>query len=1159
MSPFDKIGTWVIAALIWFVVFFSMLDNSDFMNTNFLLIYAVVILCTGGYLLIVWIVYKLEKKHEDKINRRVESIKNKYNNAYEAYKADNTISYEFFKERVAAIPDEKWEEMETEAKALNDKYDTIRHKYKIGFEIWSKKNKITDKYWASDVKTKTKKLAVDSEKEIIKLEQDELNSKWSSSQNEFSSHCRDLRDEIIPSFGCYVYNYKLPIGLFNNSAKVWQMFAYSYCLDKTIDYSLEKACYENAEIVTQHKWVDIHTVIEKTCDYINKLYDEEGISLYFNFPDGWKEDILKDIMECFNQHLNKYITKNKTYIESSLKRFKQGISNTSLEDWVNKIYRRVVIIDLATENEQLIHLCESVTFKAKDKYPLITVVSLYKCFSSDEMKEIIEKDRQETEAKKKEEEEKQRQYRMLPLDEIPNLDDQPYVPNVSTAEYEKGVIITDNEIIRVNYDIPQCSDNKFYSFYTAPTIYNVVFPYRRRKVVLRGYTEAKFENRIRQEFKSEDNYEVLGDVSIVAAEGYQPYEPDIAIVEKKNKYGLRIDIEIDEPYSGYDKEPIHYIGCGDEFRDKNLANIGWLVIRFSEDQIFKEPYACICYIKQVVSQIDNTFLPLVNGEIPNRIRRWTEFEAKRMMLFKKREKMLKHEFGKQTIASNTTNTLMSEFEKKVAVQVNPLYIPSLVKHNIDNSLDSFEQDSDLQFEPHEHIYIYKGHYTLDAVSTVVNKFFKPFESFRISFEMSMKKRIDQHELLEEWDYQGQYAREIGTFMHSQIEAYFSHEEIKNTTHFVYNGVVKKVDEDVSIEEEMAQFKEFLSDNPIKPFRTEWHIFDSEYKIAGTIDLLCRNGKNFDIYDWKRSYRASPYEMDYSKGINGLEHIPDISFYHYALQQNLYKYILEKSYNIKISRMYIVVLHPYLHQYEQYEIPRLDEEIKTILKFIGSQKGIIDDKDLDDDEAVNIQEKPSTQLVDNHECVDLGLSVKWATCNIGATCPEDLGDYFAWGETMPKRSYYWINYRLKTVGDDRKNIQLSKYNEMEHKGCIDNKRFLEPEDDVASIKYGSKWRMPTRNEFRELINNCTWKWTEVKGIKGYIITSKVIGYSKNHIFLPAAGYKNGKELKDESRYWTNEACEFGSTEAYNLEFKSDYFKVTLGTSRFVGHSIRPVCL
>ena len=118
-----------------------------------------------------------------------------------------------------------------------------------------------------------------------------------------------------------------------------------------------------------------------------------------------------------------------------------------------------------------------------------------------------------------------------------------------------------------------------------------------------------------------------------------------------------------------------------------------------------------------------------------------------------------------------------------------------------------------------------------------------------------------------------------------------------------------------------------------PFRTEWHICDVELGIAGTIDFISKNGPSYDIYDWKRSRKASPNETVWRYGINGLEHVPDISFYHYAIQQNLYRYILEKNFGINISNMFIVIFHSQFDNYYKYQIPKMDKEINVILSHI----------------------------------------------------------------------------------------------------------------------------------------------------------------------------------------------------------------------------------
>ena len=138
-----------------------------------------------------------------------------------------------------------------------------------------------------------------------------------------------------------------------------------------------------------------------------------------------------------------------------------------------------------------------------------------------------------------------------------------------------------------------------------------------------------------------------------------------------------------------------------------------------------------------------------------------------------------------------------------------------------------------------------------------------------------------------------------------------------------------------------------------------------------------------------------------------------------------------------------------------------------------------------------------------EYVDLGLSVKWASCNVGATAPEEYGDYFAWGETYQKRYYYWDNYKYC----NGTNESLTKYCTKTSCGefaFVDNKTTLDLTDDAARVNWGGTWRMPTAEESEELMNeeNCTWIWTTKNGVNGLKITSRKNG---NFIFLPAAGH------------------------------------------------------
>lgn len=486
-------------------------------------------------------------------------------------------------------------------------------------------------------------------------------------------------------------------------------------------------------------------------------------------------------------------------------------------------------------------------------------------------------------------------------------------------------------LIRVNYSIKGEFDTTCYPIVKVPEKGTVVFPHRNNKAQRRGFTEETFELKLKKSMPDGCNYVVSGGVSILPPHYERPYEPDIAIIEKSNKYGIRIDIEIDEPYSAIDRKPIHFIDCGDDYRDKVFNCLGWLVMRFSEKQIHLESDKCISYIQRILSVIDDSFRRNVPIDEPTHEKRWTETEAKIMMVEKFREKLLKHDFGvienEPVVAKKIRQT---EAEKAAQQFVKPVEIPKGIDKNIDGSTTAFAQDAELFFEPKEHIYRY-GNRILKPVSNVVAEFFEGFDSLGMSERKSGGNISEQIKLIETWESKGAKAREVGTQMHLAIENYFQNRPMPDSYHFKFSGRYIKKDEDISIKTEIGYFKNFLKDNPnLNPFRTEWRICDLKYGIAGSIDFICRSGDGFDMYDWKRSKKSSPDETIWRYGLNGLEHIPDISYWHYALQQNLYRYILRENYGVTLNKMHIVVLHPEFSNYRVYKIPVMDKEIKTML-------------------------------------------------------------------------------------------------------------------------------------------------------------------------------------------------------------------------------------
>ena len=191
----------------------------------------------------------------------------------------------------------------------------------------------------------------------------------------------------------------------------------------------------------------------------------------------------------------------------------------------------------------------------------------------------------------------------------------------------------------------------------------------------------------------------------------------------------------------------------------------------------------------------------------------------------------------------------------------------------------------------------------------------------------------------------------------------------------------------------------------------------------------------------------------------------------------------------------------------------------------------------------------------YEYVDLGLSVKWATCNVGASKPEEYGDYFAWGEVEPKEVYDWSTYKWCNSSSNT----MTKYCDDYFYGSVDNKTVLEASDDAASANWGGSWRMPTDAELTELRTECTWTWTTENGVNGYKVTSKSNG---NSIFLPAAGYRYDSLLYNAvigtGFYWSSSLNTDYPSRAWYVDFHSSYVVRNSYFDRYYGFTVRPVC-
>ncbi len=482
--------------------------------------------------------------------------------------------------------------------------------------------------------------------------------------------------------------------------------------------------------------------------------------------------------------------------------------------------------------------------------------------------------------------------------------------------------ISDNLFVNYELTISESKDN--YTVIRIPQKGCIVRTHRFGKSKKRGCKEESFQNSIQKHFST--HFVVLGDVRLNTGKDTRPFEPDIAIIEKKKDNNIRIDIEIDEPYAGITRQPTHCKG-DNLMRDNYFVDRGWLVIRFSEFQVHSQENECLKYIASIINTIDS------NYTIPNELNKpinlksepvWDIVQAQKWEKEKYREKYLNHEFGEIVEEPETVERGFNqqEINEENLVEPTKIGIADKIESIGFNETNAHPRDERITFYPEPHIYTIDN-VPVPSASTIISKFFPEFDSFRAANNLNQNHLLHgllPEEIVQTWNQRGLDAANLGTHLHEQIEKYYLNQPYHET-------------------EEFHLFKQFVSEHQsIIPYRSEWCIFDDKYNVAGTIDLIARDGKNFQIYDWKRSkkvinsYNYEPIKIDdWGKcGVGKLSDIPDTSYNRYCLQQSLYRFILENNYNMKISRMYLVILHPDYDRYHKVETPYWKDKIEYIL-------------------------------------------------------------------------------------------------------------------------------------------------------------------------------------------------------------------------------------
>jgi hypothetical protein len=465
-----------------------------------------------------------------------------------------------------------------------------------------------------------------------------------------------------------------------------------------------------------------------------------------------------------------------------------------------------------------------------------------------------------------------------------------------------------------------------YPLIQRPEAGTVIYPLRRGVVFRRSEQETLFLEQLRKWLPP--GLEVLDDVCINLSDKLPPMVPDI-VVRSKEHHGVRIDVEIDESYDAKTLKPLHFVTCGDGFYDLTLSRYGWTIVRFAVRQVRDNPRACADYLMHILQQeLPTLSWTDLQTEPLEPVSRWTQTEALKMA-FRRSETGQNHDAPLSPLPYN-------DDECRCQQQVRPMPRTAAMQQKMAGFRDAgrYPLDLEIDFEPEEHIYTCYGHRQLVSVSAIIGHFFERFDALSQAIAQWDRYKKPVEESLDIWDRIGRLASEVGTFLHEQTENYFQRGFFEDECVLRFGDK----EERVSVRHEKQQFLNFIRDYQIEPYRQEWPIFDSELNIAGTIDLICRNDDGtFTIYDWKRSAKVvngigNPIIEGYrgKKSHNGLE-LPDTPYFHYCVQQNLYRYMLQRYYGVQVRDMNLVVLHPDYPDYFVVPVPAMDDVVNRIVE------------------------------------------------------------------------------------------------------------------------------------------------------------------------------------------------------------------------------------
>lgn len=457
---------------------------------------------------------------------------------------------------------------------------------------------------------------------------------------------------------------------------------------------------------------------------------------------------------------------------------------------------------------------------------------------------------------------------------------------------------------RIGYAPISLSNNDCYPSVYMPQANSVIkFPRKGRFGTI-GVSESQFKKYLENFFSSNKNIRLYDDRFLVISENTAPYEPDFSLIdEATGNLNMFIDIEIDEPYDGKTREPLHFIGL-DHQRNQFFTKRGWIVIRFSEKQIVENPTGCCKFIADAIKRINNNFQisnELMNASTLVTDEFWSKEQSEYWAGINYRESYLKTTFERVGSTSEGQRVIVGEQsidEIEAEKNVIPVKLEVLFE---DKGREKQIVERNKQVAGNKNIEIELSNYSFKpiSISDIITRYYlKKGKSITFNNTSVLKNQLT-----------------------TDIDNYLNR---KNTS--IVNPIL------------FNQFQSFYNKvfDTLNIYKREWIIFDEVAHIAGTVNLMSSNGDGtYTLYNWIINTEVAR-TYNFENGLTNWRNNAEFNYILSSLEMNIHKMILEKNYYKPISKMYMVQFHPDIANFNFIPIPVLYNTTRELFDFSKQQ-------------------------------------------------------------------------------------------------------------------------------------------------------------------------------------------------------------------------------